>query len=1071
MIKGNRGRIAAFLLGLCVLLTSLMPPAHARSGQGSAPTIVRGSTGLFSCGLTLNDGKYLNMIQEVSVNGGKYTRVNTETELNSGKRYCLHEADVQVKLSKSSLKRGDRVEIRMSSGTLEAVFTDPNSFLGSIYDKASVKFTPAEQPVKTEETTPKKKQEKQEKPEEKQTKKPETKKPEVKKPDAGKPTPEAAQKPGAKKPDGAGQAAQPAAKKPETYALKATVEEQLGEVIIRIEPKEALKTLSGVSVNHSSWREVDSKWQTFYGGSFFNDKSEGKLYVHSLKDGDLVQIRLADKTQSFTYNAQAKTLTPVTDEALTQPKVLKLRLHGAFEAAMEGQRKYDGISGASTSVTSNRNSNVVVQVAEVSRESDTPKETDWVLLKDCDKLSGNPKNRRVIISEETGMKGVYSPYDSSLSLSGTPKKAGKYDVYVEIEDAAGRKVESNKLPFNIYSTATTLSEALKARITKQTQDGKAMWDMEPWYIAKFGADSETVTVPSEIKAWFGSHTSGTYGHLGLALGQGEATTQTLIIDRETDLTLTNMIVKSSVKIIVRDGGKLNLRDSSVYGQIVVERGGIFQMNYDAYGKKFLTGAQINGQLILEEGAKLETSMIYSNANFLTDGVKAKRISDPVVLVRGDATLCGQVFIKGDESATGYGEDGGRLPGQPALKIERGKLTIEDGSTLGVYGGGKLATTSRGGKAIILDQGTIDGQGSLIAVGGSGTMGEGGDAVSGEGRIAVKRALLQGGNVYFGEKVGLAHGAKVQLDGETVGKAMNGRSLKASSDSDQPLFWNGILTPPTLDGVDYGDKPIAPSGKVDEQVMKPEEEAEPLSDAEPKEEPESQEASEPKTPLESQDESEPKTPLESQDESEPEDALKPEEKPAEQSEEKPVKARILPIDRTLPGYEDAVVEAYDISFVDDAGEKVTFSEAQEIEISLKQAPKGELKIFHERADGTMEPIAVDSVEGHKVTFRSADFSPFFFVSERQEAASEIKPDAPTQPDDAQEAQIRTLTKAERKAAAAGHLMKAKAETASAVTEAKVKQAPKTGDESMPALYVAAAVVAAGAAIALKRKQAN
>ena len=77
-----------------------------------------------------------------------------------------------------------------------------------------------------------------------------------------------------------------------------------------------------------------------------------------------------------------------------------------------------------------------------------------------------------------------------------------------------------------------------------------MYDMDPWVIPDFNDTDDIVTVPAEIKAWYGSHTSGTYGELGYAVSEGEATTQTLIIPAGCDLTMVNMKVLSSVKIKV-----------------------------------------------------------------------------------------------------------------------------------------------------------------------------------------------------------------------------------------------------------------------------------------------------------------------------------------------------------------------------------------------------------------------------------------------------------------------------------------------------------------------------------------
>ncbi len=83
--------------------------------------------------------------------------------------------------------------------------------------------------------------------------------------------------------------------------------------------------------------------------------------------------------------------------------------------------------------------------------------------------------------------------------------------------------------------------------------------MEPWAIASFGGENENrYGNPKDIKAWYGSHTSGTYGELGYAVDGSPV--QTLIVPDGCNLTLVNMKVFSSVNIVVEQGGKLVLRD-------------------------------------------------------------------------------------------------------------------------------------------------------------------------------------------------------------------------------------------------------------------------------------------------------------------------------------------------------------------------------------------------------------------------------------------------------------------------------------------------------------------------------
>ena len=60
---------------------------------------------------------------------------------------------------------------------------------------------------------------------------------------------------------------------------------------------------------------------------------------------------------------------------------LHVRLKGYFESAVTGQKKYDAVSGASTSVSSNKNSNVVVEAADLP-DGQGPVEADWKELKE-----------------------------------------------------------------------------------------------------------------------------------------------------------------------------------------------------------------------------------------------------------------------------------------------------------------------------------------------------------------------------------------------------------------------------------------------------------------------------------------------------------------------------------------------------------------------------------------------------------------------------------------------------------------------------------------------------------------
>ena len=337
---------------------------------------------------------------------------------------------------------------------------------------------------------------------------------------------------------------------------------------------------------------------------------------------------------------------------------------------------------------------------------------------------------------------------SDLTLNGTPKDAGSYLVSVHIEDNQGRTADSNALPFRIYTGEETLADQIKVENLKQYQSGLYAWDiMEPWAIKNFGSnvdgEENSVRVPEKLEVWYGSHESGTYGVLGYDIPWDDVKAsnipQTLYIPNGCNLTLMNMKILSSVRIVVENGGKLTLRDSTVQGIIDVQSGGTFSMNYNAYNKKYETGASICGQLRMEDGSILENAAIYSHANYLANGDLTDHTThEPVVMTTGNVQVKGQVFISGDA--------GGSEIGQSGLRVS-GTLTLDNGAVLAVYGGKGTVVDTKGGTAIELNNGTITGGGKVIALGGEVLWKHGGAAVSGTGTIATTEAYLQGATAY------------------------------------------------------------------------------------------------------------------------------------------------------------------------------------------------------------------------------------------------------------------------------------------------------------------------------------
>lgn len=547
---------------------------------------------------------------------------------------------------------------------------------------------------------------------------------------------------------------------------------------------------------------------------------QDKLYIDPLKDKDvLTLVDSKNKTHYYQYNRANNTLDYSETELVNH---FKIRLKGSFEAAMLNQKGYDAISGATTGGSvNNQNSDVLVQYTE----KENPAEEDWINLSK-DNENPNLNNIKIVIEDEKGMpvdcgmKGMFSNIDSKLTLSGTPNKVGKFKIQFVL-NRDGEKIESNKLPFHVYGLDETLSDHYKMENAKPfPHGGKYYWDMKPWYITKFGGENETVTAPKEIKAIFGSKVSGTYGVLGYPIKEGQNPTQTLIVGDETDLTLVNMKLLSSVQIIVKKGGKLNLMDSSLHGVIEVEDGGTLQVNYDSHKNIFTKGSSINGQIELKEGAILKDSLIYSNTNYLpngngSDGVEPARHNvNPVILVTGDARIEGKVFVRGDEAPTGIDPETGEIyTGQPAIVLDANvKLHVPKGSILGAYGGGWTHLTSHGGAALILEEGSaVEGEGSLIAMPGASTTGEGSFAVEGEGTLAVKQLYIHGGNTLgtIGGKP-LAETVKVDKSVAPIGKLFDGKSkteMTSNMEYDDPYFWYSTVDAPKYEFLKSETNPI------------------------------------------------------------------------------------------------------------------------------------------------------------------------------------------------------------------------------------------------------------------------
>ena len=585
-----------------------------------------------------------------------------------------------------------------------------------------------------------------------------------------------------------------------------------------------IDAIKGVSVNGEPWESKSGTPST--GGSYgkynysnYMNHTETLVLAFAqkkygsgpdvLKSGDIITIT-AEGYNDLTFklvidkNGNAKVSSDTTPGDIYQ---LHVKIEGSFEAAIVGQKNYDGVSSASVGgASSNKNSAVTVYGALVEKDTE-PTDKDWEKLNNeseirlvgskCSVSIVPDTSKGMTGTEDSGMKGVYMTLSSDLTLNGTPKDAGSYLISIHVEDNQGRTADSNELPFRIYTGEETLADQIKN--LKQYSNGLYAWDiMEPWAIKNFGSNVEgkedSVRVPKDLEVWYGSHQSGTYGYLGYDQEWEKVETgeipQTLYIPNGCNLTLVNMEILSSVRIVVENGGKLTLQDSVVQGIIDVQSGGTFSMNYDSYEGKFLTGASICGQIRLEDGAVLENAAIYSHTNYLANGNLKDRSNDKaVVAAKGNVTVKGQVFIQGDEA-------GSTGKGQTALEVKNGTLTLEDNAVLVTYGGGGNVTLySNGGSAVELDNGSIAGKGKLVAIGGPVLFGSGDEAVAGTGSIDVSEVFLQGATAYEHQKgaqpgKAYANGVTVKADKQHIADGTLVDS--AANDPLADLYWKSSI---------------------------------------------------------------------------------------------------------------------------------------------------------------------------------------------------------------------------------------------------------------------------------------
>ena len=340
---------------------------------------------------------------------------------------------------------------------------------------------------------------------------------------------------------------------------------------------------------------------------------------------------------------------------------------------------------------------------------------------------------------------------AAVTLSGTAGTAGTYQVGA-VATLGDYTFATNTEELRIYSGAETLASQIAGLAT-----GTGEWDMEPYEIDR----SDNAVIPTWLHRIYGSHESGLYGQIGNATD--DFASDTITIPAGADVTLENIKVNSSVKIVVEKGAKLTLTDSVAFGPIEIN-GGTLTLNRSSATTSTIT---------LNDGSTLADSEVVSHAQFLTDGRKPTPTAPTsVVIVNGNVTFAGESSIKPDQSQVG-------------LEVN-GDARVPLGSSLTVAGGNGGTAPGEAASAIKLNGGTISGEGSLTATGGSYELGGSGvpaTAVTGEGVLATSNLVLAGGDAdtVFGRAIdGADAGVKAVVvttpaAGRTItgGKGVNG----------------------------------------------------------------------------------------------------------------------------------------------------------------------------------------------------------------------------------------------------------------------------------------------------------
>lgn len=148
------------------------------------------------------------------------------------------------------------------------------------------------------------------------------------------------------------------------------------------EPSDYVENVTGFKVNGISWEE--KSYNISSGGAYRKYADDNYIQIAQksysasenevpVRSGDVITISAKgyeDLNLKFVVDASGKA-SLVADDGEGDLYELHVKIEGSFEAAIVGQKDYDGVSGASTGgSTSNSNSNVTVYGALVEKDKE-----------------------------------------------------------------------------------------------------------------------------------------------------------------------------------------------------------------------------------------------------------------------------------------------------------------------------------------------------------------------------------------------------------------------------------------------------------------------------------------------------------------------------------------------------------------------------------------------------------------------------------------------------------------------------------------------------------------------------